>query len=61
MEHVQEHEEYPVQTQMYCVERPVYNQELLQGQLHKKEKTPQPLSQKIARSCRYGLCVYYIC
>ncbi|XP_067420605.1 prestin [Emydura macquarii macquarii] len=52
MEHVQEHEEYPVQTQMYCVERPVYNQEFLQGQLHKKEKTPQPLSQKIARSCR---------
>ncbi|XP_065414103.1 prestin isoform X3 [Chrysemys picta bellii] len=52
MEHVQEHEECLVQTQMYWVERPVYNEEFLQGQLHKKEKTPQPLSQKIAHSCR---------
>ncbi|XP_043353359.1 prestin isoform X3 [Dermochelys coriacea] len=52
MEHVQEHDECLVQTQMYWVERPVYNQEFLQGQLHKKEKMPQSLGQKIARSCR---------
>ncbi|CAM2098587.1 unnamed protein product [Caretta caretta] len=52
MEHVQEHDEGLVQTQMYWVERPVYNQEFLQGQLHKKEKTSQSLGQKIARSCR---------
>uniref|UniRef100_A0A8C8RWC8 Solute carrier family 26 member 5 n=1 Tax=Pelusios castaneus TaxID=367368 RepID=A0A8C8RWC8_9SAUR len=52
MEHLQEHGECPVQSQMYCVERPVYNQEVLQGQLHKKEKTPRSLSQKIAHSCR---------
>ncbi|EMP32109.1 Prestin [Chelonia mydas] len=52
MEHVQEHDECLVQTQMYWVKRPVYNQEFLQGQLHKKEKTPQSLGQKIARSCR---------
>ncbi|XP_009076534.1 PREDICTED: prestin [Acanthisitta chloris] len=52
MEHAQEHEACLEQTQRYCVERPVYNQELLQGQLHRREKTPQTLRQKIAHSCR---------
>uniref|UniRef100_A0A8D0GXY2 Solute carrier family 26 member 5 n=1 Tax=Sphenodon punctatus TaxID=8508 RepID=A0A8D0GXY2_SPHPU len=52
MEHAQEHEESLGQAQMYCVERPVCNQEFFQRQLHKKEKTSQPLSQKIAHSCR---------
>ncbi|KAM4670307.1 prestin isoform 2-T5 [Amazona ochrocephala] len=40
------------QTQKYCVERPIYNQELLEGQLHRRERTPQTLRQKIAHSCR---------
>ncbi|KYO38654.1 prestin [Alligator mississippiensis] len=52
MECAQEHEECLVQTQMYSVERPIYNQELLQEQLHQKEKPSQPLSQRIAHSCR---------
>ncbi|XP_075571336.1 prestin isoform X3 [Pelecanus crispus] len=52
MEHAQEHETCHEQTQRYCVERPVYNQELLQGQLHRRERTPQTLRQKIAHSCR---------
>nr|XP_009481643.1 PREDICTED: prestin isoform X1 [Pelecanus crispus] len=52
MEHAQEHEACHEQTQRYCVERPVYNQELLQGQLHRRERTPQTLRQKIAHSCR---------
>ncbi|XP_065511686.1 prestin isoform X1 [Caloenas nicobarica] len=52
MEHAQEHEACLEQTQRYCVERPVYNQELLQGQLHRRERTPQTLRQKIAHSCR---------
>ncbi|XP_077194211.1 prestin [Paroedura picta] len=52
MEHVGEHEIRLVSDQMYCVERRVYNQGVLQGQLHKKEKASQPLAQKIAHSCR---------
>ncbi|XP_056363111.1 prestin isoform X1 [Oenanthe melanoleuca] len=40
------------QTQRYCVQRPIYNQELLQGQLHRRQRTPQTLGQKIAHSCR---------
>ncbi|XP_060100680.1 prestin isoform X2 [Heteronotia binoei] len=52
MEHVGEDEICLVSDQMYCVERKVYNQGVLQGQLHKKEKTSQPLGQKIAHSCR---------
>ncbi|XP_032543309.1 prestin isoform X2 [Chiroxiphia lanceolata] len=52
MEHAQEHEACPEQTQRYCVERPIYNQELLQGQLHRRQRTPQTLKQKIAHSCR---------
>ncbi|KAM6089693.1 prestin [Theristicus caerulescens] len=52
MEHAQEHEACLEQTQRYCVERPIYNQELLQGQLHRRERTPQTLRQKIAHSCR---------
>ncbi|XP_071408775.1 prestin isoform X2 [Pithys albifrons albifrons] len=52
MEHAQEHEACPEQAQRYCVERPVYNQELLQGQLHRRQRTPQTLRQKIAHSCR---------
>ncbi|XP_026696926.1 prestin [Athene cunicularia] len=52
MEHAQEHEACLEQTQKYCVERPIYNQELLQGQLHRRERTPQTLRQKIAHSCR---------
>ncbi|XP_009287335.1 PREDICTED: prestin [Aptenodytes forsteri] len=52
MEHAQEREACLEQTQRYCVERPIYNQELLQGQLHRRERTPQTLRQKIAHSCR---------
>ncbi|KAM6290912.1 prestin isoform 3-T6 [Porphyrio hochstetteri] len=52
MEHAQEHEACLEQTQRYCVERPIYNQELLQGQLHRRERTPQTLRQRIAHSCR---------
>ncbi|GAB0175722.1 prestin [Grus japonensis] len=52
MEHAQENETCLEQTQRYCVERPIYNQELLQGQLHRRERTPQTLRQKIAHSCR---------
>ncbi|XP_050179593.1 prestin isoform X4 [Myiozetetes cayanensis] len=52
MEHAQEHEACPEQRQRYCVERPIYNQELLQGQLHRRQRTPQTLRQKIAHSCR---------
>ncbi|KAM6146411.1 LOW QUALITY PROTEIN: prestin [Phoenicopterus ruber ruber] len=52
MEHAQEHEACLEQTQRYCVERPIYNQELLQGQLHRREREPQTLRQKIAYSCR---------
>ncbi|KAM9292604.1 prestin isoform 3-T3 [Morus bassanus] len=52
MEHAQEHEACLEQNQRYCVERPIYNQELLQGQLHRRERTPETLRQKIAHSCR---------
>ncbi|XP_038009375.1 prestin isoform X2 [Motacilla alba alba] len=52
MEHAQEQEACPEQTQRYCVQRPIYNQELLQGQLHRRQRTPQTLGQKIAHSCR---------
>lgn len=52
MEHAQEQEACPEQTQKYCVQRPIYNQELLQGQLHRRQRTPQTLGQKIAHSCR---------
>lgn len=52
MEHVGEHEKSLASDQRFCVERRVYNQGALQGQLHKKEKVPQPLRQKIAHSCR---------
>ncbi|KFQ23089.1 Prestin, partial [Mesitornis unicolor] len=52
MDHAQEHEASLEQTQRYCVERPIYNQELLQGQLHRREKTPKTLRQKIAHSYR---------
>uniref|UniRef100_A0A8C3JG01 Solute carrier family 26 member 5 n=1 Tax=Calidris pygmaea TaxID=425635 RepID=A0A8C3JG01_9CHAR len=52
MEHLQEHEASLEQTQRYCVQRPIYNEELLQGQLHRRERTPQTLRQKIAHSCR---------
>ncbi|XP_058718158.1 prestin-like [Poecile atricapillus] len=52
MEHAQEQEANLEQTQMYCVQRPIYNQELLQGQLHRRQRTPQTLGQKIAHSCR---------
>uniref|UniRef100_A0A8C9EPQ0 Solute carrier family 26 member 5 n=1 Tax=Pavo cristatus TaxID=9049 RepID=A0A8C9EPQ0_PAVCR len=51
MEDAQESGECLVQNQ-YCVERPIYNQEILQGQLHKRERTPQSLRQKIEHSCR---------
>ncbi|KAJ7329564.1 hypothetical protein JRQ81_015738 [Phrynocephalus forsythii] len=52
MEHAGEDQICHASEQMYCVERRVYNQGTLQEQLHKKETTPLPLSQKIARSCR---------
>ncbi|XP_053798288.1 prestin isoform X1 [Vidua chalybeata] len=52
MEHAQEQEACLEQTQRYCVQRPIYNQELLQGQLHRRQRTPQSLGQKIAHSCR---------
>ncbi|XP_046763028.1 prestin isoform X4 [Gallus gallus] len=52
MEDAQESGECLVQNQKYCVERPIYNQEILQGQLHKRERTPQSLRQKIEHSCR---------
>ncbi|XP_064278008.1 prestin [Passer domesticus] len=52
MEHAQEQEVCPEQTQRYCVQRPIYNQELLQGQLHRRQRTPPTLGQKIAHSCR---------
>ncbi|XP_072856795.2 prestin [Pogona vitticeps] len=52
MEHAGEHEICHASEQMYCVERRVYNRGNLQEQLHKKETTSLPLSQKIARSCR---------
>ncbi|CAN8210654.1 unnamed protein product [Coccothraustes coccothraustes] len=52
MEHAQEQEECLEQTQGYCVQRPIYNQELLQGQLHRRQRTPRTLGQKIAHSCR---------
>ncbi|KAL9853215.1 prestin isoform 1-T3 [Geothlypis trichas] len=52
MEHAQEEEVGLEQTQMYCVQRPIYNQELLQGQLHRRQRTRQTLGQRIAHSCR---------
>ncbi|XP_063164115.1 prestin [Candoia aspera] len=52
MEHVGEYETHPMSSHMYCVERQVYSQGILQEQLHKKDKTPQPLGQKIAHSLR---------
>ncbi|KAJ6666297.1 hypothetical protein lerEdw1_000569 [Lerista edwardsae] len=52
MEHVGERKTCLGPAQRYCVERQVYNQGALQGQLHKKEKVPQTLRQKIAHSCR---------
>ncbi|XP_062437788.1 prestin isoform X1 [Rhea pennata] len=52
MEHAQEHEACLEQIQKYHVERPIYNQELLQGQLHRRERTPQTFRERIARSCR---------
>uniref|UniRef100_A0A8C2T308 Solute carrier family 26 member 5 n=1 Tax=Coturnix japonica TaxID=93934 RepID=A0A8C2T308_COTJA len=52
MEDAQESGECLVQNQKYHVERPIYNQEILQGQLHKRERTPQSLRQKIEHSCR---------
>ncbi|POI33729.1 hypothetical protein CIB84_002520 [Bambusicola thoracicus] len=52
MEDAQESGGCLVQNQKYCVERPIYNQEILQGQLHKRERTPQSLRQKIEHSCR---------
>ncbi|XP_062990260.1 prestin isoform X1 [Elgaria multicarinata webbii] len=52
MEHAEEHEEHHGSDQMYCVERRVYNQGTLQEKLHKKEKTPLSVGQKIAHSCR---------
>lgn len=53
MEHAQEEEEACLeQTQRYCVQRPIYNKELLQGQLHRRQRPPQTLGQKIAHSCR---------
>ncbi|XP_063998593.1 prestin isoform X2 [Pogoniulus pusillus] len=52
MEHAQDHEALLEQTQRYYVERPVYTQELLQGQLHRRQRTPQTLGQRIAHSCR---------
>ncbi|KAL7976289.1 hypothetical protein Chor_002508 [Crotalus horridus] len=42
---------------MYHVERQVYNQGILHGQLHTKDKTTQPLGQKIAHALRTGVCV----
>nr|XP_025953431.1 prestin isoform X3 [Dromaius novaehollandiae] len=52
MEHAQEDEACLEQTQKYHVERPIYNQELLQGQLCRRERAPQTLRQRIAHSCR---------
>uniref|UniRef100_A0A8B9PHI9 Solute carrier family 26 member 5 n=1 Tax=Apteryx owenii TaxID=8824 RepID=A0A8B9PHI9_APTOW len=52
MEHAQEREACLEQTQKYHVKRPIYNQELLQGQLHRRERTPQTFRQRIAHSCR---------
>ncbi|XP_030093883.2 prestin [Serinus canaria] len=52
MEDAQEQEECLEQTPGYCVQRPIYNQELLQGQLHRRQRTPRTLAQKIAHSCR---------
>ncbi|NXA75387.1 S26A5 protein, partial [Thryothorus ludovicianus] len=52
MEDVQEEAACPEPAQRYCVQRPIYNQELLQGQLHRRQRTPQTLGQKIAQSCR---------
>nr|XP_013799751.1 PREDICTED: prestin isoform X5 [Apteryx mantelli mantelli] len=52
MEHAQEHEACLEQTQKYHVKRPIYNQELLQGQLRRRERTPQTFRQRIAHSCR---------
>ncbi|KAH0616480.1 hypothetical protein JD844_027605 [Phrynosoma platyrhinos] len=52
MEHDREDEIHHASDQRYRVERQVYNQGTLQEQLHKKEKTPLPLTQKIAHACR---------
>ncbi|KAM6437540.1 prestin [Liasis olivaceus] len=52
MEHVGEYERCPTSSRMYCVERQVYSQGILQEQLHTKDKTPQPLGQKIAHFLR---------
>uniref|UniRef100_A0A8C5TTM3 Solute carrier family 26 member 5 n=1 Tax=Malurus cyaneus samueli TaxID=2593467 RepID=A0A8C5TTM3_9PASS len=52
MEYTQEQEACLEQSPRYCVQRPVYNQELLQGQLHRRHRTPPTLGQKIAHSCR---------
>ncbi|XP_051479160.1 prestin isoform X2 [Apus apus] len=52
MEHAEEDEACLEKTQRYHVERPIYNEELLQGQLHRRERAPQTLRQKIAHSCR---------
>ncbi|KAM4678636.1 prestin [Discoglossus pictus] len=52
MELVSGEDECVCQRQKYCVERPVYTQEYLQGKLHQRKKEPQSLVHKIAQSCR---------
>ncbi|XP_069484171.1 prestin [Ambystoma mexicanum] len=52
MEHAAEHRDCGDETDTYCVRRPVYNLELLQEQLHVKEKKVLPISERIKHSCR---------
>ncbi|KGL74759.1 Prestin, partial [Tinamus guttatus] len=52
MEYAEEDEACLEQAQKYHVERPIYNQELLEGQLHRRERTPQTFGQRVAHSCR---------
>ncbi|OXB61662.1 hypothetical protein ASZ78_016138 [Callipepla squamata] len=52
MEDAQESGTCLQQNEKYHVERPIYNQEILQGQLHKRERTSQTLRQRIEHSCR---------
>ncbi|XP_015666174.1 prestin [Protobothrops mucrosquamatus] len=52
MEHEGEDDARPTSSPMYHVERQVYNQGILHGQLHTKDKTTRPLGQKIAHTLR---------
>ncbi|KAJ1161846.1 hypothetical protein NDU88_002327 [Pleurodeles waltl] len=52
MEHPAEHQDCADQTNSYCVRRPIYNLEILQEQLHVKEKKVTPITERLKHYCR---------